>query len=427
MNSSITWIVKYAVRPVVTILVATVGIAVCPRCADAQTAEPELTVHEWGTFTSVAGHDGRAVDWQPLTGSTDLPSFVEHFYPALKLGLRGTVRMETPVLYFYSPRSLTLSVHVDFARGLITEWYPQARNGARIEGFNPASLYRKGADGWVAWDSVTLEPESPAAFLRDAEDSNNHYYAARETQATPLRVHTDGRDQREKFLFYRGVSTFPVPISAVLNPQGDLLVQSLDNNEIPDMILFERRGDHVGYRMVSGPRKEEALQPPELTANIETLYSDLEQILEAQGLYQAEAHAMLQTWRNSWFEEGTRLFYIVPASFVDAILPLKIDPAPAQTVRVFVGRFEIITPATEKAVATALKNHDKATLAKYSRFLEPIEQVLKEKNTARAGTAEGTVNVQCIPGAVQNQLEGCAQGTNKANAAPPRTINSRSR
>jgi hypothetical protein len=338
-----------------------------------------------------------------LTGSTDLPDFVERFYPALKIGLRGTVRMETPVLYFYSPRALTVSVHVDFSRGMITEWYPQARNSARVEGFTPASLFQKGADGWIAWDSVMLEPELPAAFPRDEEDSNNHYYAARETQATPLRVHTSGGDQRERFLFYRGVSTFPVPISATLNPKGDLLVRSLDDNEIPDMILFERRGDHVGYRMIPGPEKEAALRPPELTANIETLYSDLEQILEARGLYQTEAHAMLQTWRHSWFEEGSRLFYIVPASFVDAILPLKITPAPGQTVRVFVGRLEIITPATEKAVADALKNHDKATLARYSRFLEPIiEEVLKGKDTAGTEKSQATVRVQCIPAAAQN-------------------------
>ena len=39
----------------------------------------DLTVHEWGTFTSVAGPDGQTMEWLPLTGSTDLPAFVEHF------------------------------------------------------------------------------------------------------------------------------------------------------------------------------------------------------------------------------------------------------------------------------------------------------------------------------------------------------------
>src|SRR5215813_10468006 len=64
----------------------------------------DLTVHEWGTFTSVAGPDGKAVMWWPLDGSADLPNFVEHLESAqTKAGLQGTVRMETPVLYFYSP------------------------------------------------------------------------------------------------------------------------------------------------------------------------------------------------------------------------------------------------------------------------------------------------------------------------------------
>jgi hypothetical protein len=30
------------------------------------------------------------------------------------------------------------------------------------------------------------------------------------------------------------------------------------------------------------------------------------------GLYRKEAEPMVETWRDSWFEEGIRLFYIVP-------------------------------------------------------------------------------------------------------------------
>src|SRR5438309_1054992 len=38
-----------------------------------------LTAHEWGTFTSIAGNDGQAAEWLPLSGSTDLPGFVKDF------------------------------------------------------------------------------------------------------------------------------------------------------------------------------------------------------------------------------------------------------------------------------------------------------------------------------------------------------------
>ena len=84
-------------------------------------------VHEWGTFTSVAGEDGSAIDWDALGGKDDLPGFVNNFgYCGFKWRLTGTVRMETPVMYFYSSRELDARVKVAFPQGLITEWYPQA-------------------------------------------------------------------------------------------------------------------------------------------------------------------------------------------------------------------------------------------------------------------------------------------------------------
>src|ERR1700691_408939 len=99
--------------------------------AQNQPANPDLTAHEWGTFTSIAGRNGQAVRWMPLNGSADLPSFVEHLNGAqFKEGLRGTVRMETPVLYFYSPHEATVSVKAAFSKGVMTEWYPHA---SRVE------------------------------------------------------------------------------------------------------------------------------------------------------------------------------------------------------------------------------------------------------------------------------------------------------
>src|SRR5260370_42705538 len=91
------------------------------------TQPSDLTVHEWGTFPPVAGEDGAAVDWDALGRKNDLPGFVNDFgYRGFKRTLTGTVRMETPVLYFYSSRELDAHVKVAFPHGLITEWYPQA-------------------------------------------------------------------------------------------------------------------------------------------------------------------------------------------------------------------------------------------------------------------------------------------------------------
>jgi hypothetical protein len=421
-------------------------------------SDPDLIVHEWGTFTSIAGHNGDAIDWLPLTGSTDLPSFVEHLRePNFKGGLRGTVRMETPVLYFYSPRETTVSVKVALAKGLITEWYPHSSSAAAIDPRKDFSLYLMQSQGPIAWDSVHIEPGGPADFPRDTTE--NHYYAARETSAAPIRVQTPSGDQRERFLFYRGVSSFKPPISASLSPDGTVLLrhpaasqqsgqitkhvilrasdegarrtsnsavsinayadtihpqsQQFFQHAIPatystaskspakrgtsaakaqsarelptpepiaNVILFERRGDKLGYRILGPLQDQASLAPPELNGSLDSLFSALEGILISQGLYADEAHAMLETWKNSWFEEGSRLIYIVPRSFVDSVLPLSISPAPAEITRVFIGRLELVTPATEQAVESAFARGDLTTLAKYSRVLEPILQTMTQQS-----------------------------------------------
>jgi hypothetical protein len=352
-----------------------------------------LTAHEWGTFTSIADDNGQAVEWSPLTGSADLPPFVEHFRnPGFKLGLRGTVRMETPVLYFYDSQEETVSVKVSFAKGVITEWYPRASRVEPSATLNDASLYRSRADGSIAWDSVTITPNLRVDFPADSRD--NHYYAARQTSSAPLRVKTSSGDQPEKFLFYRGVSSFAPPISTKLTAEGKLLVENHTEEAIPSVILFERRGENVGFRVGRPVENHLLLDAPELTGDIDSLGRELEGILVVQGLYQDEAHAMVETWRNSWFEEGTRLLYIVSTGFVNSVVPLSINPAPSQTVRVFVGRMEIVTPATESAVQRALATHDNATLEKYGRFLEPILQSLinKERHPAKLRQLQQALN-----------------------------------
>jgi hypothetical protein len=104
-------------------------------------------------------------------------------------------------------------------------------------------------------------------------------------------------------------------------------------------------------------------------------------MLVSQGLFPDEAHAMVTTWSGSWFDDGARIIYIVPRPFVDSILPLTISPVPQEITRVFVGRIELVTPATEKAVETAYASGDQGTLAKYGRFLIPIlERMIRESS-----------------------------------------------
>src|SRR4051794_21589922 len=78
------------------------------------TSENGLIAHEWGTFTSVAGADGNAIPWPALAGPADLPCFVIRPGVFYKRGAYSRVRMETPVVYFYNPRPITVSLKVDF-------------------------------------------------------------------------------------------------------------------------------------------------------------------------------------------------------------------------------------------------------------------------------------------------------------------------
>ena len=350
-------------------------------------ANSALTAHEWGTFTSVAGTDGRAVRWVALTGASDLPAFVEHLNgPYLKLGLSGTVRMETPVLYFYTKHETEVSVRVAFSKGLITEWYPHA---SRVEPSGPLteiSLHQNQSAGSIAWHSVTIDPGVSAEFPN--EKSDRHYYAARETSAAPLLVRSPTGEQNEKFLFYRGVSTISVPLSAKPASDGSVETANLTADEIPNLIFFERRGHQTGYRIIGPLQNHMVLTRLRLADSIESLRSELEGILASQGLFPDEAHAMVETWKDSWFEEGARLFYIVPRKVLDSVLPLSITPVPLETVRVFVGRIELVTPATESAVESALARNDRTTLAQHGRFLEPILETMIQQSSDRSRTAE---------------------------------------
>ena len=310
-----------------------------------------LTVHEWGTFTSVAGENGSAIDWDVLGGKDDLPGFVQDGgYRCSKWRLTGTVRMETPVIYFYSPREVTARVKVRFPRGLITEWYP---NGDRLTSA-------------IGWSDIKVQPDSTGNF--PVEKSPSRYYAARGTESAPIAV----GGQSEKFLFYRGVGRFAVPLSARVSVDGKIVVENSGAEDVPRVILFENRGGRLGYRDAGSLHSAVTLDAPSLDGSLAQLRNDLENALTAQGLFPREAQAMVETWRDSWFEEGSRLIYIVPAHAVDEILPLEVEPAPLQTARVFVGRIELITPEAVNEVAQAVQANDRSVGKRYGRFLEPI-------------------------------------------------------
>jgi len=376
--------------PGIVLLTATLAATVAVFAAAPQSQN--VVVHEWGTFTTVAGEDGQAINWLPLGGPTDLPCFVNHFknrdikvlpngeqegpidYDAARAVLVGTVRMETPVVYFYSPKPATVSVSVRFPQGLMTEWYPSAVvNQPPVV---PTLLANPNVMGAIDWALVQINPQQTPGF--PTGPGKSHYYAARETDAAPIRV--NGQD--EKFLFYRGVASFPAPISAALGADGALTLTNLGAAPIPAVILFENRAGTISYSQLGALKNTATARRPTARAVFDSLRADLVRMLVEAGLYAKEAEAMVETWRDSWFEEGTRVFYLVPRESVDAILPLTVTPAPSQVARAFVGRMEIVTPESLLRVQTAMASGDAAALERYGRFLGPIADRLAAQSSS---------------------------------------------
>jgi hypothetical protein len=282
--------------------------------------------------------------------------------------------METPVIYFYANREMDISAKVDFPKGKITEWYPQAR----------------GVGAGVNWGKMKLQPG--AAFNLPADYSDNHYYAARETDSAPLQIcgTNDHATEQEKFLFYRGVGNFDLPLSVTLE-NNRVTVRNTGNGPIAQLIVFDNRDGKIGFQTIDNLSGATTVDRPSLDKNTDAVTQQLRQALVAAGLYDKEADAMIKTWRNSWFESGLRIFYILPRSATDAVLPITIDPRPDELVRVLVGRTEVITPEMEKSVKEQVRllssgspvAREAAAVAiqKYGRFSEPIlKRILEDEN-----------------------------------------------
>jgi len=296
--------------------------------------------------------------------------------------------METPVIYFYSPRPITVSVQVDLPSGLISEWYPRATKVLPQLMANVAGGQYPGGGGRIEWSPVEVTPQASEEF--PADSSFSHYYAARKTDSAPLR--TGG--QPEKLLFYRGVANFPVAIEPKFLTGGKMEIRNTGAGAVPLAVLFENRAGKTGYRLIRDLRNTVILDAPELAASVQSLQFELAAALTAAGLYPKEAAAMIETWRDSWFEEGMRVFYIVPRAAVDAVLPLKISPEPAVTARVFAGRVEVLSPAMRQGLQAALASGDTAVLGRYGRFLDPFAALVMQPRGGGVISAAASAFIQ---------------------------------
>jgi len=382
-----------------TLLLFTVGLGI----AAVHAASPPLVVHEWGTFTSFQDARGRTiaginVDDEPVPRfvhrlrdfqtfrTTSLPASWSQGAPRCFPGV--TLRLETPVLYFYPPAgwlSQPFDVRATFNGGWLTEFYP----AASAEGMDVQQSVDSGARGSLLWRQVRLD--AAAAALKPRTDS--HVWLAPRAVGATLVVN-EATQEAEKYLFYRGVGNLDAPI--IVREEGGKLQISLRENEtgleqLPRLWLVDvGRDENVRFQSVT-PHGRSVSVPafPKATTGQSSALEELKRELSAElirsGLFADEAAAMLDTWRLSYFEsEGLRVFFLLPQAWTDTRLPLSIS-TPSTVTRVMVGRVELVTAHQREALHSlyALPDDAFSSVPLYAQDREAL-RLLQEGDRSHA-------------------------------------------
>jgi hypothetical protein len=371
-----------------------------------------LVVHEWGTFLCVQGSDGAT-----LGGMVDsdevLPDFVDSRGFASWQRARFGTKMETPVTYFYTDRPQTVQVRVEMPGGLLTHWFP----AVCIYGPKPGTE-AKTAKSFLDWCQVQLIPDrSPASAeaLKAAAGiksvgRDQVWRFARATDSAIVRKETHDakgkpEDQFEKFLFYRGLGTFTLPLSVRTDEssKAGLRLELTNKHHAPlqsaflvrvtgDTIQFGAIGDLAGKEIKEVSAESTLGVPLSLDAGVPRVKTAVAETLTSAGLYPKEATGMVNTWEKSYFRtEGLRVLYILPREMVDDVIPIQIKPAPDRLVRIMVGRTEVLTPSREQEIEKMLGRlgaddfqvRETATseLARLGRIGEPALRRVRTKTT----------------------------------------------
>ena len=362
-----------------------------------------LVVHEWGTFTTLAASDGTLLNGLYLD-EEPLPDFVIQFQPVpagnKNLGrewkglafqpLHVNAKMETPVIYFYSPQAVPVSVRVDFPRGLISQWFPSCTAGNLSIGQQQGPVrtidFASPVNGFMEWKARVLAPESRRKVTN--ENSPPIWNTPRLTDANLLAVGSGDHEQIEKFIFYRGVANFTPPISAKFagGSSESIEITNTGKEDLPFVFAYEKteQGDSWIYWQGAIPKGGNHLLDRKVKQRMDL--ASFESALVHAGLYPKEARAMLNTWKKSYFgHQGIRIFWIVPETWVNSTLPLKITPQPKEIRRVFVGRYELLSPGFESALLRDWRKNrgslSSDTKAAHDRFHLAYEDFLRQSNS----------------------------------------------
>lgn len=364
--------------------------------ADSQT----LTVHEWGTFTTLHGSSGGLLSGLYLE-EEPLPKFVYHFPrfspdPAIQTDgympcKNVTVKMETPVLYFYSSVERAVQVHVDFPMGAISQWYPNRSGGEPYPSEGGLDFDNVGRNGSIEWKATVLDPNTTEKLTQTTNISTK-WERPRETNSNLIK-NQDG--EIEKYLFYRGLGNFSLPVEVKFTDNGTLSITNTSKYDIPYIYIYDHMYDSAsvwGTGPLSSGEKKIFVRPSKYYGDDASIpeYNDFWPALTAAGLAREEGLALLQTWNAGYFQtEGFKIFWTVPRKLTDQILPLQISPNPDVLERVLVGKTEILTPFFEQVLVDYYKANRNLDPWKNDRYhlayIQRVQEILgtaSVKNTA---------------------------------------------
>jgi hypothetical protein len=374
----------------------------------------DLVVHEWGTFLGMNGSDGTSLDGMYHEEHT-LPGFV-HGRARDQLRLPAMVlKGETPVIYFYTKRPMEVRVGVDFPQGVWTHWYPQA---ALIQPSLAAQAQSpdRPRHGRICWFAEVTPPSLVPAQVRDvpvkpavaagsqpATSSDALWNFARDVDAAFVQTMDQAcvppRPESERFLFYRGLGRARLPMQAEATGAGTLSLErdATLGDGIRHIFVLRIEGGRGAYtylpllrpgQQATGviPSMDGSRPMAELTR---VIADDLAVRLTQSGLYAKEARAMVNTWKTSYFQnDGIRVLFVLPQSWTDSFIPMRIHPRPRELVRVMVGRLELLSPERERRAESAvcdLASGDPdrsraafAFLREQGRYVEPIVRRVSE-------------------------------------------------
>jgi hypothetical protein len=333
---------------------------------DVATRAKGLVMHEWGALSYSQGLDDAKIDAAGQDAS-DLPEFAQVWSKLAASAVQQElmpgepqihIMVRKPIVYFYTDKPQTLTFSVACPHGMFTQWSPRVWrvNPDPTAGALPSGEALTGITGLLVWKNFELAPGADGP-LPKIPDSAWWWSICRDTDSTLIKV--DG--VLEKFLFYRGeLSDIPpvVQVDGGANKKYTF-TNSSKKEAVEHLLLVHVAGGKAmakyipslgaGQTLAVDLAMEKDARPVAEIAP--QMRQALAEHLEEAGLFPREAAGMARIWQKEWFEaDGVRVIYLNPPGATSLLMPVQVDPPPAQTVRTIMIAVECLKDSRENLV-----------------------------------------------------------------------------